>query len=115
MAVPFRMMKIPCGTCSLGTSLSQRVVLRRIIESPMNTIRGVLHAAGLGVLTCMFVCCAGACLGQSGESQQQAELKGLREDVSTLKNDVRILGQRLQQVMQKLDELTKPPRASLDT
>jgi protein-disulfide isomerase len=81
----------------------------------MNTISGVLHAARLGVLTCMFVGCAGACLGQSGETQQQVELKGLLEDVSTLKNDVRILGQRLQQVMQKLDELTKPPRASLDT
>jgi hypothetical protein len=78
----------------------------------MNTISGVLHAARLDVLTCMFACCAGACLGQSGETEQQVELKGLREDVSTLKNGVRILGQRLQQVMQKLDELTKPPRAS---
>src|SRR6266852_2766530 len=82
MALPFLMMNNPCGTCSLGTSPSPRLVLRRIIESPMNTISGVLHAARLSVLTCMFVGCAGACLGQSGETQQQVELKGLREDVS---------------------------------
>ena len=81
----------------------------------MNTNRGALGEVGLSVLKLILLCCGGVCHGQNGANQQRAEIESLREDISTLKKDVGTLGQRLQQVMEKLDELTKPPQASLET